>query len=66
MLAGSTDEGNPPAERLERMKREFLVAQQRRREEAPEAAARCDDTGDGPRQEGPADGAPTGIAAVRP
>jgi len=67
MLAGSLeDEGDSPALRLERMKTEFLVAQQRRREGTPEAAARAGDTDDGPLLTGPAAGGLTGIAAVRP
>ena len=67
MLAGSLeDEGESQAERLERMKAEFLMAQQRRRARAPEAVPRPDDTDDGPLMAGPADGTLTGIAAVRP
>ena len=66
MLAASIDNGDPQAERLERMKCEFLVAQQRRRERAPEAASRSDDTDDGPLQAGPADDSLTAVAAVRP
>lgn len=65
-LAASIDDGNPQAERLERMKSEFLVAQQRRREKSPESASRSEVTEDGPLQAGPADATPTGIAAVRP
>jgi hypothetical protein len=52
MLAASIDGGDPQAERLERMKFEFLVAQQRRRERALEAASRSDDTDDGPLHSG--------------
>jgi hypothetical protein len=60
------DDRDPQARRLERMKNDFLVAQQRRRERAPGAASRHDDTGDGPVLAGPAaDGLP-GIAALRP
>jgi len=67
MLAGSVeDESDPQAQRLERMKSEFLVAQQQRRARAPEAVPRPDDTDDGPLMAGPADGTLTGIAAVRP
>ena len=67
MLGASLeDEGISQAERLERMKREFLAAQQRRRGRAPQATARPDDTDDGPLLAGPAAGTPTGIAAVRP
>ena len=62
----TTDNRDPKVQQLERMKTEFLVAQQRRRERA--AAERRGDTGDG-------DGAPpvvpvtdsqTGVAAVHP
>jgi len=67
MLAGSLeDEGESQAERLERMKAEFLMAQQRRRDRTPGAAPRPSDTDDGPLLTGPAVGEPTGIAAVRP
>ena len=67
MLADSLeDQGDSQVQRLERMKSEFLVAQQRRRARAPKVASRPDDTDHGPLQAGPADGTPTGIAAVRP
>jgi len=67
MLAGSVDDaGEPRAERLERMKREFLAAQQRRRARAPEATARPDHTDDVPPLAGPADETLTGVAAARP
>ena len=66
MLDASNDDGNPQAERLERMKTEFLVAQQRRRGQPPEAASRSDGTDDGPLRAGPDHTTPTGIAAVRP
>ena len=66
MLNASNDEGTPQAERLEQMKSEFLVAQQRRREKPLEAAARSDGTDDGPLQAGPTDETPAGIAAMRP
>jgi len=66
MLAGSlADEGVSQAERLERMKSEFLAAQQRRGR-VPHATARRDDTDDGPIVAGPAEETLTGIAAVRP
>jgi hypothetical protein len=66
MLGASLeDEGVSQAERLERMKSEFLAAQQRRGR-APHATARRDDTDDGPILVGPADETLTGIAAVRP
>ena len=66
MLDGSQSEGDLQAQRLEKMKSEFLVAQHQRRERAPHAASRPDDTDDGPVQAGPADETPIGIAAVRP
>jgi hypothetical protein len=67
MLAGSLDgEIDPQAERLERMKSEFLAAQQRRRDRVPAAALGPEHTDDGPTLAGPADGALSSIAAVRP
>jgi hypothetical protein len=66
MLADSLEVGESQAERLERMKSEFLVAQQRRRARAPEVAPRPGDTDDGPILAGPAGERLTGIAAVRP
>ena len=62
----STDDRDPQVQQLERMKNEFLVAQQRRRERA--AAERRGDTGDGdgPPLAGPVTDGQTGIAAVRP
>jgi hypothetical protein len=64
--ATGVDDGDSQAERLARMKSEFLAAQQRRREKPRESASRSDGTEGGPLQKGPADGATTGIAAVRP
>jgi hypothetical protein len=66
MLAANIDDGLPQAERLARMKSEFLAAQQRHRNRVPDAASRPADTDDRPPQAGPADGTPIGIAAVRP
>lgn len=67
MLADSLgDEGESQAQRLERMKSEFLVAQQRRRARTPEVAPRPGDTDDGPLLAGPPDERLTGIAAARP
>ena len=67
MLADSLEvEGDSEMQRLERMKSEFLVAQQRRRERALEAGPRPGDKDDGPILAGPADERLTGIAAVRP
>ena len=59
------DDRDPQAQRLERMKNDFLVAQQRRRERAPVAASPHDDTGDRPVLAGPPARWP-GIAALRP
>ena len=60
------DDRDPQPQRLERMKNDFLIAQQRRRERAPGAALRHDDTGDAPLLQRPAaDGLP-GIADLRP
>ena len=57
---------DPQMQQLERMKNDFLVAQQRRRERA--AASRRGDTrdGDGPPLAGPVADGQTGIAALRP
>jgi hypothetical protein len=60
------DESDPQAQRLEQMKNEFLIAQQRRRERTPAAAPRPDHTDDRPLLAGPAAGRLTEIAAVRP
>jgi len=65
MLADSVDDAVNPGQRLERMKNEFLAAQQRRCNMAPGAAARPDHTDDGPPVAGPADETLTGLAAVR-
>jgi hypothetical protein len=66
MLAGSLeDEGESQAQRLERMRSEFVVARQRR-ERAREATPRPGDTDDGPLLAGPSDERLTGIAAERP
>jgi len=60
------DDRDPEVQQLERMKNEFLVAQQRRRERA--AALRRGDTGDGdgPPLAGPLADRQAGIAALRP
>ena len=63
----SIDDGrDPQVQQLERMRNDFLVAQQRRRERV--AAARPGDTGDGdgPPLAGPVAHGQTGIAALRP
>ena len=65
-MTGIDDDRDPQAQRLERMKNEFLVAQQRRRQRAPGAASRHDDTADGPPLAGPAADGVTGVAALRP
>jgi hypothetical protein len=64
MLGDSLNDEGDPAERLERMKCEFLVAQQRRRTKVPEAAAPPDPTDHGPLVAGPAGGTSIGIAPV--
>ena len=60
------DDRDPQVQQLERMKNDFLVAQQRRRERV--AATRPGDSGDGdgPPLAGRAAGGLTGIAALRP
>jgi hypothetical protein len=65
MLADNAGDGDSQAQRLERMKNEFLLAQQRRRDRVSRAVPRPE-TDEGPLMSGPADGSPTGIAAVRP
>ena len=65
MLAAD-DEGDPQAERLERMRSEFLVAQQRRRQSAPPTATRPDHTDGSPLLQNPAAGTPTATVAVTP
>ena len=65
MLADSVDDAVDPRQRLELMKSEFLAAQQRRCNRAPDANARPDHTDDGPPVAGPADKTLSGIAAVR-
>jgi hypothetical protein len=60
------NDSDPQLQLRERMKNEFLVAQQRRRERA--AASRLGDAGDGdgPPLAGPVADGQTGIAALRP
>ena len=65
-MTSTDDDRDPQAQRLERMKNDFLVAQQQRCERAPEAASRRDDAGNGPPLAGPAADGLTGIAALRP
>jgi len=66
MVSDNESEGDPQPQSLERMKTEFLVAQQRRRDRACAAVAHPDHTNDGPLGAGPADGTLSGVAAVRP
>jgi hypothetical protein len=47
-MTSTDDARDPPAQRLEWMKNEFLFAQRRRRERAHGAASRHDDTDGGP------------------
>ena len=65
-MTGIEDEGDLQAQRLERMKNEFLVAQQRRRESAAGAASRRDDTRDQPTLAGPAADGLNGVTALKP
>jgi len=55
-----------PAERLVRMKSEFLTARQRRLDRSHHPALGPNHSGDGPTQAVPGDGVPGGIAVVRP
>jgi hypothetical protein len=65
-MASIDDERDPQVQQLERMKNEFLLAQQRRRERA--AASRRGGTGDGdgPPLAGPTADGQRGTAALRP
>jgi hypothetical protein len=65
-MTGIDDDRDPQALRLERMKNDFLVAQQRRRERAPGAASHHDDTGDGPLLPSPGADRLPGFADLRP
>ena len=60
------DDRDSQAQRVQQMKNDFLLAQQRRRQGAPGAPSRHDDTGDGPPLAGPAADGLTGVAALRP
>ena len=64
MLIDSLDIESDRAQRLERMKREFLVAQQRRRVRTAEAVNGPDATDGGPIPTRPADGGPASIVPV--
>ena len=66
MSSTDDDDRDPQAQRLEEMKREFRVAQQRRRQRAPEAASRPDDADDGPPLESPGADGLSGVADWRP
>ena len=52
-MTNADDVLDPQLQTLEQMKAEFLAAQQRRRERAPEPAPRHDDTGNEPPLAGP-------------
>ena len=64
-LTYQTIDGDPQSQQLDRMKNEFLAAQQRRRNQAP-VTTRPDDTHDGPRTADPDGGGMAIAAAVRP
>lgn len=64
MLVDSLDIERERAQRLERMKSEFLVAQQRRRARTAEAGNGPDATDGGPVLSKPADGGPASIVPV--
>jgi hypothetical protein len=64
MLVDSLNDEGDRAQRLERMRCEFLVAQQRRRTRAPETAAPPDPTDHGPLVADPLGGTPTGMAPI--
>lgn len=65
-MTSTDDDRDPQTQCLERMKNEFLVAQQRRRDRTPAAAAPHENTGDGPDLAGPAVDRQRGIAALWP
>jgi len=52
-MTNADDVLDPQVQTLEQMKNEFLAAQQRRRERAPELAPRHDNTGNEPPLAGP-------------
>jgi hypothetical protein len=60
------DERDPQVQQLERMKNDFIVAQQRRRERAAAASRRDVGDGDGPPSAGPVADDQTGTAVLRP
>jgi len=65
-MTGTNDDRDSQAQRLERMRNDFLVAQQRRREKAAEAAARPDETPAKPSREAPPADDRTGVVTVEP
>ena len=66
MVDANTAESESQAERVARMKSEFLVAQQRRREKLSKTTSPSGGADDGPPQPGPADETPARAVAVRP
>ena len=60
------DDRDPQVQQLERMKNDFLVAQQRRRERAAASSRGDTGDGDGPPLAGPVADGQTGITALRP
>ncbi len=65
-MTGTHDEREPQVQQLERMRNEFLVAQQVRREKAAATGRADNGDGDGPHLAGPVTDGQAGIAAVRP
>jgi hypothetical protein len=64
-MTSTDDERDSDAKRLERMKDAFLAAQQRRRDRAPTAPVRHDETGDRPHLTAQATTRPHDIATLR-
>jgi hypothetical protein len=63
-MTGTNDDRDSQAQRLERMRNDFLVAQQRRREKAAEAASRPNETPAEPDRETPASDDLTGVVVT--
>jgi hypothetical protein len=65
-MTSTVDDRDSHAKRLERMRNDFLAAQQRRRDRAPTEAVRHEETGDGPRLTAHGADRPHDIATMRP
>ena len=65
-MTNANHDRHPNLSELDRMKNEFLVAQQRRREKSAASVRGDTGGGDGPPLAGPVANAKTGIAALRP